>query len=252
MDWHYQPAAPDQYQENSPVLSLIMNVKIPRHGIKYFLVVTFVLILGIVIVLFQSAATHPGLVQTNASGLQAYYAYHVTFVTSHMSTVFLRLFLSNAGVALFILLVPLYGVWIWWLNRTLLNPVINLMKGTVLLLVLALGHNSFSYAWVTFSTYPFLVFLTMYSPHGWIEMLAFILSGTFSLVCIDSLQRYLGDSHGEPSLHPGEVALFIFSRVGRVYVVIACLLAVAAAIECWITPVLVTSVLEQVLLQRVI
>lgn len=252
MDWHYQPSAPDQYIKNGYVLPLIMNVKIPRYGILYFLIVTLVLILGVVIVLFQSAATHPGLVQTNATGLQAYYAYHVTFVTPYMSTVFLRLFLSNAGVALFILLVPLYWVWLWWLNRTLLNPVINLMRGTVLLLILALGHNSFSYAWVTLSAYPFPVFLTMYFPHGCLEMLAFILSGTFSLVCIDSLRIYLGDRSGDPALHPGEIALFIFSRVWRVFLVIACLLAIGAAIECWITPALVTSVLEQVLLQQMI
>jgi uncharacterized membrane protein SpoIIM required for sporulation len=162
-----------------------------------------------------------------------------------MSTVFLRLFLSNAGVALFILLVPLYWVWIWWLNRTLLDPVIHLMKGTVFLLVLALGYNSFSYAYVTIRTFPFSVFLTMYSPHGWLEML--ILSGTFSLLCIDALREHL-HTYGESSaLHPGEIAIFIFDRVYRVFVAILLLLAVAAAIECWVTPPLVTSVLEQLL-----
>jgi hypothetical protein len=72
-----------------------------------------------------------------------------------MSTVFLRLFLSNPGVARFILLVLLYWVWIWWLDKTLLYPVICLMKATVFLLVLALGHNSFSYAYVTMSRFPF-------------------------------------------------------------------------------------------------
>jgi len=224
-----------------------MNARIPQHGVLYLLAVTLFLILGIVIVFFQSAATHPGLVWNNASELHAYYLYHVTFITPHMSTVFLRLFLSNAGVALFILLVPLYWVWIWWLNRTLLDPVIHLMKGTVFLLVLALGHNSFSYAYVTFRTFPFPVFLTMYSPHGWLEMLAFILSGTFSLLCIDAVREYLSAHQEESALHPGEIALFIFDRVYRVFVVILLLLAVAAAIECWVTPPLVTSVLELLL-----
>ena len=213
----------------------------------YFLVVTLVLILGIVIVFFQSAVTHPGLVQYNAAGLQAYYAYHVTFVTPHMSTVFLRLFLSNAGVALFILLVPLYWVWIWWLNPALISTVTRLMKGTVFILMLALGHNSFSYAYVTARTFPLPVLLTMYSPHGWLEMLAFILAGTFSLVCIDALHDYLGALARVPELHAGEVALFIFKRVWRVFLVIAFLLAIAAAIECWVTPSMVTSVLEQAL-----
>ncbi len=224
-----------------------MNIKPAEQRIIYFFIVTLVLILGIVIVFFQSAVTHPGLIQNNAGELQAYYAYHVMFVTPHMSTVFLRLFLSNAGVALFILLVPLYWVWIWWLNRALLDAVTRLMKGTVFLLVLALGHNSFSYAYVTFQTFPLPVFLTMYSPHGWLEMLAFVLAGTFSLVCIDALREYLGDRPEVPELHPGEIALFIFNRVWRVFLVIAFLLAVAAAIECWVTPPMVTSVLEQAL-----
>jgi uncharacterized membrane protein SpoIIM required for sporulation len=222
-----------------------MNLKIPHHGVLYFIGITLVLGLGVFVVFLQSAAFHPGLVQENASGLHAYYQYHVTYVASHMSTVFLRLFLSNAGVALFILLVPLYWVGIWWLNRNLLDPVIQLMRGTVLLLVLALGHNSFSYAWVTMSRFPFPVFLTMYAPHGWLEMLAFILSGTFSLLCIDSLREYL---HTDSSArHPGEIAVFIFGRVYRVFIVILLLLAVSAAIECWVTPLMVTSVLEHLL-----
>ncbi|MDO9324084.1 MAG: stage II sporulation protein M [Methanoregula sp.] len=225
-----------------------MNVKIPEHGVLYFLIITFVLFLGIVIIIFQSAVTHPGLVENNDSGLQAYYGYHVTFVTPYMSTVFVRLFLSNAGVALFILLVPLYWVWIWWLNRALLSAVTWFMRGTVILLILALGHNSFRYAYVTFSTYPFPVFMTMYFPHGWLEILAFILSGTFSLVCIDALRVFISSRPEVPALHPGEVALFIFNRVWRIFLVIACLLAVAAAIECWITPRMVTAILEQVLL----
>jgi uncharacterized membrane protein SpoIIM required for sporulation len=224
-----------------------MNLKIPGQGIRYFLIVTLMLILGIVVVFYQSAAIHPGPAPNNASELHAYYQYHVTFVTPHLSTVFLRLFLSNAGVALFILLVPLYWVWIWWLNRNLLNPVIHLMKGTVFLLVLALGHNSFSYAYVTFIKFPLPVFLSMYFPHGWLEMLAFLLSGTFSLLCIDALREYLQSKGESSALHPGEIAVFIFDRVYRVFIVILLMLAVAAAIECQVTPLLVTSVLEQLL-----
>ena len=249
MDSPYQLVSPDQYRENlREFYLLIMNVKIPKQGILNFLIVTLVLVLGIVIVLFQSAATHPGLVPDNPSELQAYYLYHVTVVTPHMSTVFLRLFLSNAGVALAILLVPLYLVWIWWLNRSLLTIVIWCMKGTVFLLVLALGYNSFSYACVTLGTFPFPVFLAMYFPHGWLEMLAFILAGTCSLVCIDTLHEYLSVHENDLSLHPGEIVFFIFNRVWLMFLVIASLLAIAAAIECWITPPMVTFVLEHVLL----
>lgn len=223
-----------------------MTAKYQEQGIWYLLIVTGTLFLGIFLVLFQSAFTHPAGIQHNASTLQAYYTYHVAFVTPYMSTVFLRLLLSNAGVALVILLVPLYWVWIWYLDRAFLTPVIRLMQGTVLLLVLALGHNSFSYAWRTYSTYPSPVFQAMYFPHGGLEMCAFILAGTFSLVCIDAVRRHLGAPSG-PAPHPGDLALFIFSRVWRAFLLIVCLLAVAAAIECWVTPPMVTSVLEPVL-----
>ncbi len=179
-----------------------MTTKNPEQGILYFLIVTGTLFVGIVLVLFQSSVTHPAIVQHNASALLAYYSYHVTFVTPYMSSVFLRLFLSNAGVALVVLLVPLYWVWIWYLDRTFLTPVIRTMQSTVLLLVLALGHNSFSYAWRTFSTYPLPVFLAMYFPHGGLEMLAFILAGTYSLVGIDAVNRHLGDPAG-PARIPG-------------------------------------------------
>ncbi|MFA4824509.1 MAG: stage II sporulation protein M [Methanoregula sp.] len=225
-----------------------MNEKILRQGVLYFLLLTLVLILGSGIVFFASAATHPGLVRNNAGELQANYLYHVSVITPHMSTLFLQLFVSNAGVALIILLVPLYWVGIWWLNPDHLNTIIRLMKGTVVLLVLALGYNSFSYAYITSKLYPLPVFLVMYFPHGWLEMLAFVLAGTFSLLCTDALREYLCTPRDQSALHPGGIALFIFNRVWRVFLVIAFLLAVAAAIECWITPPLVTSVWEQVLL----
>lgn len=224
-----------------------MSIEIPKKSVLYFLIVTLVLIMGIALVFFQSAATHPEIVPDCAGELQENYLYHVSVVTPSMSTVFLRLFLSNAGVVLIILLVPLYWVWIWWLNPDLLTTVIRLMKGTVLLLVLAFGHNSFSYAYVTLSTFPWPIFFAMYVPHGWLEMLAFILAGTFSLVCIDALHEYALSLRKESAPHPGTIVLFIFSRVWRVFLGIALLLAVAAAIECWITPHLVTSVWEQVL-----
>ncbi|MEI8330130.1 MAG: hypothetical protein WCF90_00475 [Methanomicrobiales archaeon] len=119
-----------------------MIAKHTQQGFSYILTVTGTVILGIVLVLFQSAVTQATIVKHNASALQAYHTYHMTFVIPYMSTVFLRLFLSDAGVALFVLLLPLY--WIWYLDRTVLTPVIRIMQSTGLLLVLALGHNSFS------------------------------------------------------------------------------------------------------------
>jgi uncharacterized membrane protein SpoIIM required for sporulation len=84
----------------------------------------------------------------------------------------------------------------------------------------------------------------MYLPHGWLEMFAFILAGTFSFLCIDALLRYLQENRDSPTLHPGDICLFVLNRVWKIGLVIFVLIATAAAIECWVTPVLVESALQ--------
>jgi hypothetical protein len=164
-----------------------------------------------------------------------------------MQEVFPLLLLSNAGVALFILFVPLYWVWIWWFRRDLLVHVLVLIQGTVFVLVAALGHNSFTRAWIRSMTLPAPVVATLYYPHGVLEMLAFVLAGTFSLLCIKELGKYLQKAGDPPGLHPGEIALFIFTRTYRVFLLIFALLAVAAATECFVTPLMVKSEYEAVM-----
>lgn len=75
------------------------------------------------------------------------------------------------------------------------------MQGTVFVLVAALGHNSFTKAWVWYKTLPPGIVTTLYYPHGILEMLAFILAGTFSLLCIRELGGYLRTAGGTPTLH---------------------------------------------------
>ena len=146
------------------------------------------------------------------------------------------------------LLVPLYWAWIWWFRRDFLKYVTLLMQGTVFVLVAALGHNSFSKAWVWYKTLPPGIVTTLYSPHGVLEMLAFILAGTFSLLCIRDLIEYLQKIGASPGLHPGEIPLFIVRRTWKVFLLILALLAVAAAIECFVTPLMVKSAYEAILI----
>jgi uncharacterized membrane protein SpoIIM required for sporulation len=126
--------------------------------------------------------------------------------------------------------------------------MITLMQGTVCLLMLALGHNSFPKLYVTCRTLPGQMVATMYLPHGVLEMLAFVLAGTFALLTIDALKTFLQENGNSHALHPGDICLFIFGRVWKAGFVIFFLMAAAAAIECWVTPVLVESAFEVELL----
>jgi hypothetical protein len=223
-------------------------MKIPDQFTHYFLLVTLVLLLGIGILVLETIVTKPDLAPSNATELNEDYVFHSMVVLPRMTRVYPQLLLSNAGVALFLLLVPLYWVWIWWFRRDLLDQVLLLMQGTVFVLVAALGHNSFTKAWVWYKTLPPGIVATLYYPHGVLEMLAFILAGTFSLLCIRDLGGYLRTAGGSPTLHQGEISLFIVRRTWKVFLLILALLAVAAAIECFITPIMVKSAYEGVLL----
>lgn len=222
-----------------------MNV--PDRFFRYFILVTLTLLLGIGLLVLKTMVMQPGLVPYNTTQLISRYQFHAEFVVPRMTTVYPQLLLSNAGVALFMLLVPLYWVWIWWFRRDILPQVLLLMQGTVFVLVAALGHNSFSKAWVWYRTLPPGIVMTQYWPHGVLEMLAFVLAGTFSLLCIRDLGEYLRTAGGRPDLHPGDIALFIAGRTYRVFLLVFALLAVAAAIECFVTPGLVLAEYEAAL-----
>jgi len=219
-------------------------MKIPDRFITYFALVTLVLLLGIGLLVHETVVTKPGLAPYNVTELNEQYVFYTIVVVPRLAHVYPQLLLSNAGVALFMLLVPLYWAGIWWFRRDFLEYVILLMQGTVFVLVAALGHNSFSRAWVWYKTLPPGIVTTLYYPHGVLEMLAFILAGTFSLLCIRDLGRYLQKTGDSPGLHPGEIPLFIFSRTWRIFLFIVALLAVAAAIECFVTPLMVKSAYE--------
>ena len=88
---------------------------------------------------------------------------------------------------------------------------------------------------------------TMYLPHGLPEMLGFVLAGTFAFLTIEALRDYLLKNGNSPALHPGDICLFVLGRVWEIGLVIFFLMAVAAAIECWVTPVLVESAFEAAL-----
>ena len=223
-------------------------MKLPDHFLRYFLIATGLLILGILFVIVQTAVTNPGLAHLNATELHARADHHSVTVMPFMAKVYPRLLFLNAGVALFILMVPLFWVWIWWFRQDLADMMVAFMQGTVCILMWALGHNSFTRIYITYRQISWQMIATMYLPHGWLEMLAFILAGTYAFLCIDALKIYLQENRNSPELHPGDICLFILGRVWKAGLVIFVLMAVAAAIECWVTPVLVRSAFDAALL----
>ncbi|HSA38436.1 MAG TPA: hypothetical protein P5013_06070 [Methanoregula sp.] len=222
-------------------------MKIPDHFLRYFLIATCLLLLGIIFVIVQTAVTNPGLEPLNATELRARADHHHITVMPFIARVYPKLLFLNTGVALFILMVPLFWVWVWWFRRDLIDKVVAFMQGTVCLLMLALGHNSFTRMYITYRQLSWQMVATMYFPHGWLEMLAFVLAGTFAFLCIDALKAFLMENGNSPTLHPGDICLFILGRVWKAGLVIFFLMAVAAAIECWVTPVLVESAFDAAL-----
>jgi hypothetical protein len=216
-------------------------MKLPDHFFRYFLIAAFLLSAGILFVIIQTAVTNPGLAPLDHAALQARADYHRSILMPHMAGVFPRLLFANAGVALFILMVPLFWVWVWWFRRDSLDRVITFMQGTVCLLMVALGYNSFPKIYTTYRLLSWQMVLTMYLPHGWLEMLAFILAGTFAFLSIDALKTYLKKNGDSQTLHAGDICLFILGRAWKAGLLVFILMAIAAAIECWVTPVLVES-----------
>jgi hypothetical protein len=223
-------------------------MKLPEHFLRYFLFATGLLILGILFVILQTALTNPDLAPLNATELQARADHHSLTVMPFIARVYPKLLFLNAGVALFILIVPLFWVWVWWFRRDLLDMMIRFMQGTVCLLMFALGHNSFTRIYITYRQLSWQMIATMYLPHGWLEMLAFVLAGTSAFLCIDALRTYLQENGNSQTFHPGDICLFILGQVWKAGLVIFFLMAIAAAIECWVTPVLVKSAFDTALL----
>ena len=222
-------------------------MKLPDHFLRSFLIATALLLLGILFVIIQTAVMTPDLAPLNATELQARADHHHLTVMPFMAKVYLKLLFLNAGVALFIMMVPLFWVWVWWFRRDLLDMMITFMQGTVCLLMWALGHNSFARIYITYRQLSGQMIATMYLPHGWLEMLAFVLAGTSAFLCIDALEIYLQENGNSHSLHPGDICLFILGRAWKMGLLVFFLMAIAAAIECWVTPVLVKSAFDAAL-----
>jgi hypothetical protein len=190
----------------------------------------------------------PDLAPLNATELKARADHHHLTVMPFMAKVYPKLLFLNAGVALFIMMVPLFWVWVWWFRRDLLDTIIMTMQGTVCLLMWALGHNSFTRIYITYRQLSWQMITTMYFPHGWLEMLAFVLAGTSAFLCIDALRTFLQENSNSQTLHPGNICLFILGRVWKMGLLVFFLMAIAAAIECWVTPLLLKSAFDTALL----
>jgi hypothetical protein len=223
-------------------------MKLPCNFLRYFCLAAFLLFAGIVIVIIQTTIIYGDVAPLNETQLQARADYHSQTIIPAIARVYPLLLFANAGVALFILMVPLFWVWVWWFQRGMLDITIRVMQATVTILMVALGHNSFDMMYLTYRLLSWQMIAIMYIPHGWLEMLAFILAGTTAFLTIDALKKYLQENGSSHTLHPGDICLFIFDRVWRIGIMIFLFMAIAAAIECWVTPVLVKSAFNAALL----
>lgn len=230
---------------------LYVCMKLPRSFLWYFCIAAFLLFVGIAVVVIQTAAIHHDVAPLNKTELQARADYHKENIIPAIAKVYPLLLFANAGVALFILMVPLFWVWVWWFWREMLDLTIRVMQATVCLLMVALGHNSFDMMYPTYRLLSWQMIAIMYIPHGWLEMLAFVLAGTAAFLTIDALKKYLQENGNAETLHPGDICLFIFGRVWKIGLVIFVFMAAAAAIECWVTPGLVDTAFT-VALQNVV
>lgn len=222
-------------------------MKLPDQFLRYFFIAAFLLFAGIVFVVIQTAIIYHAVAPLNSTELAVQANYHSTVHVPHMASVFPLLLFANTGVALFILMVPLFWVWVWWFCRNLLDWIIIVMQATVCILMVALGHNSFAQVYLTYRLLSWQMIATIYLPHGWLEMLAFVLAGTTTFITIDALRGYLTENGNESALHPGDICLFILGRIWKIGLVIFVLMAVAAAIECWVTPGLVKVAFDSAL-----
>ena len=222
-------------------------MKVPDHFLRYFLIATGMLILGILVVIVQTAVTKPGLVPLDHAGLQARADYHRDMVMPKMAIAFPLLLFLNTGVALFILMVPLFLIWIWWFQEGSHRHRGRFPAGN--------GLPADAGAWPKLiyknlrdlPAHGMAMIETMHLPHGLPEMLGFVLAGTCAFLTIKTPRDYLLKNGNSPALHHGDICLFILGRAREIGLVIFFLMAVAAALEYWVTPVLVESAFEAAL-----
>lgn len=199
---------------------------------------------GVALAMVHGYIIHPDLQPLNATELHSKHIMQSQTVIPHLQKIFPLLTIFNIGVAFIILMFPLYWIMIAKYSSNILSPSQVPMKATVYFLILAVGHNTFFVAYPAWKTIPLPVFLTMYYPHAFLEILVYILAGTFSLLCIDDVRNYFSTHQSIQDLHPGDISLMIFHRTGYVFIIIIVLLIIAGAIECYVTPRMVLDMMN--------
>jgi hypothetical protein len=200
---------------------------------------------GICLAMIHGQINHPDPTSVNLTELTIRYQFHEQFTIPHMKEIFPLLTIFNIGVAFIILMFPLYWIWIVRFSQGILTPEQVPMKCTVYFLILAVGHNTFYKSYVAFKTIPFPIFATMYYPHAFLEILAYIFTGAFSLLCIDAIRNYLQNNDCLHTMHPGDLSLFIFRRVWSGFVITGVMLFLGAFIECYVTPEMVFNSMKE-------
>jgi uncharacterized membrane protein SpoIIM required for sporulation len=227
-------------------MSIFPKISLKRKQfLFYFFIVSIVMLLGIGLGLLHGFISQPATTPLNQTDLALKYAVQVKYIIPQMQKVFTLLSLFNIGVAMLILIFPLYWVWVAWFSHNILTPTSVPMKITVYFLILAVGHNTFLKTYGHYKTFPFSIFINMYFFHAFFEILAYIMAGTFSLLCIDAVRKLLEDPG---KLRSADICVFLFHKIWRFVLITIFFVIIGAFVECFITPELVRKSME-VLLQ---
>lgn len=175
------------------------------------------MIVGIALAMIHGFYINPDPKPLNATELQGKMLVQSQVVIPHMQKTFPLLVLFNIGVAFIILMFPLYWIWIASTVRTFFLRHRCPWKQRYIFSI-AVGHNTFFKPYLSLKTISFPVFLTMYYPHTLGEILAYILAGTFSLLCIDEVRRYFSTCQSIQDIHPGDLILIIFHQVWYAFI----------------------------------
>lgn len=210
----------------------------------YIVLISLTMICGVGLAMIHGFILNPDPKPLNATELQSKFLVQSQVLVPQMERIFPLLTIFNIGVAFIIFMFPLYWIWIVKYSSNILTLSQVPLKPTVYFLILFVGHNTFYKSYIALKTIPFPVFLTMYYPHTLIEILAYILAGTFSLLCIDKIREYLQTPQSIQDIHPGDLSLVILNQIWYVFILIGVLLIVSGAIECYITPKMVLDMMK--------
>jgi uncharacterized membrane protein SpoIIM required for sporulation len=215
---------------------------ISKRSICYVSLLTLVFLLALSLN-FLYSAQNSTTNQMSKTELERRYTNYVDEKIPNINKKFLNIFLNNLRVSLFIIFPAFLILGLVIIDKNIFE-LSNFLLQVVLFVTffVVIGVNTFSNFYQFFAEYPLIIVVASYLPHGIIEILAFVLSGTMVLVFRDMFKQLIIDN---PSTQePKVIFLSIIRKLIPCIVLIICLIAIAAFIETQITPICVKSAFE--------